>query len=185
MARRKGAEIFYARGAPNTVARGGSTRALSDMDAVPNAAFDATFPADAEFEHPPGCYLARKLLQSLSSIASAVDDFDNWRDTGWVVTCEVDGKRFEVYFGGIESASAPNAWMLAIAPLGRPGALRKLFGAKDSAYTAQSKLLAMHVHRILANDAHVSNLRWAMNSDPTDGKATDPNSLSWGDANVA
>jgi hypothetical protein len=47
------------------------------MDTVPNAAFDANFPPDEEFEHPAGCYLARKLQQSLPAIASTVDDFDN------------------------------------------------------------------------------------------------------------
>ena len=155
------------------------------MDTVPNAAFDASFPADVEFEHPPGCYLARKLQQSLPTVASTVDDFDNWRDTGWVLTCEVEGQRFEVHFACIGSTSAPYTWMLAIAPLGQLGALRKCFGAKASPYRAQSKLLTAHMHGVLSNDAHVSNLRWAMNADPVKSKTMDPSSLSWGREDVA
>lgn len=155
------------------------------MDTVPNAVFDATFPADVEFEHPPGCYLARKLQQSLPTVASTVDDFDNRRDTGWVVACEVGGQRFEVYFAGIGSTSSPSTWMLAIVPLGQSGAMRKLFGAKASPYRAQSKLLTAHVHSLLSNDAHISNLRWAMNADPLKSETMEPSKLSWGSENVA
>jgi hypothetical protein len=75
--------------------------------------------------------------------------------------------------------------MLAIAPLGQPGAMRRLFGAKASPYIAQSKLLTTHVHGLLSNDAHVSNLRWAMNADPVKSETTDPSKLSWGSENVA
>jgi hypothetical protein len=102
-----------------------------------------------------------------------------------VVTCGVGGQRFEVYFAGIGAAPAPTTWMLAVAPLGQPGSIRRLFGAKVSPYIAQSKRLTAHVHTLLANDAHVSNVRWAMNADPLKSKATDPSELSWGSENVA
>lgn len=155
------------------------------MDIVPNAAFDAAFPADPQFEHPPGCYLARKLQQSLSAVASTGDDFDNWRGSGWVVTCEVEGREFEVYFAGLGTGPSPTTWRLAVAPLRQPGWFRKLLGAKVSPYGAQSKVLTAHIHGLLMQDAHVSHLRWAMNADPAQSKVTDPSNLSWGSENAA
>jgi hypothetical protein len=155
------------------------------MDTVPNAAFDANFPLDVEFAHPAGCYLARKLQQSLPAVASAVNDFDNWRDSGWVVTCDVGGQRFEVYFAGIGTESAPTTWMLGVAPVGQPGSIRRLFGAKVAPYETQSKALTLHLHEFLLNDTHISNVRWAMNADPSESKVRDPSQLRWGGANVA
>jgi hypothetical protein len=155
------------------------------MDIVPNAAFEANFPRDVEFEHPAGCYLARAMRQSLPPVASAVDDFENWRDCGWVLTCEVDGRQFEVYFAAVGTEPVPRTWMLAVAPLGQPGAIRRLFGAKELPYVTQSKMLTAHVHKLLADDPHISNVRWAMNADPLKSNVRDPKELNWGIANVA
>ena len=149
------------------------------MDTVPNAAFEASFPADAEFEHPPGCYLARRLQAELAAVASTVHDFDNWRDAGWSVVCEVEGRRFEVYFSGLDIGPRAQSWMLGIAPIGQPGSLRKLLGVTSIAYVAQSRMLTMQVNKILVGDGHVSNVRWAMNADPRDAIVADPNELNW------
>ena len=155
------------------------------MATVPNAAFDAAFPPDAELAHPAGCYLARKVQQSLSTIASMVDDFDSWRDSGWVVTCEVGGQRFEVYFAGTGTGPAPTTWMLGVAPIGQPGTIRRIFGAKVAPYKTQSKTLTVHLDKLLSNDTYISNVRWAMNADPSPSKIKDASELSWGNDDVA
>jgi hypothetical protein len=149
------------------------------MDTVPNAAFDASFPVDAEFDHPPGCYLARRLQSELPRVASCAGDFDNWRDCGWALGCEVDGRRFEVYFSGLAPGANPTLWMIGVAPVGQPGALKRLFGARPTPYLDQCRTLTREVHRILERDPHVSNLRWALNADPLESTVPDPDRLDW------
>jgi hypothetical protein len=149
------------------------------MNVVPNAALAAAFPADAELEHPVGCYLARRLQNLLPEVAQRVDPFDNWRDCGWVINYEVDLQRFEIYFSSSNGEAGSATWMLAIAPLGQPGVISRLFGTKPVSSGPQSKKLALCVHKVLASDPHVSALRWAMNADPTNSNVANPNDLGW------
>lgn len=145
---------------------------------APHAAFAAAFPTDGEFDHPPGCYLVRQLHEGLLPLAARVDEFDNWRDVGWVVTCLWQDAGFEVYFAP-HGESAPPGWILGIAPLGQPGVIRRLFGAKPVPYIDDSRELTAAVHALLEADPHVSRIRWAMNDDPRNGELEHPNGLIW------
>ena len=150
------------------------------MDIVPNAAFEASFPADAEFEHPPGCYLARRLQAELAAVASTVPEFDNWRDAGWSVVCEVEGRRFEVYFSGLDIGPRAQSWMLGIAPIGQPGSLRKLLRGD----LARIRRAESHADDASEQDSCwrrpcVERTSWAMNADPRDAIVADPNELNW------
>lgn len=155
------------------------------MDPAPTAAFDASFPIDDENWHPPGCYLARILRNRLARVASSVQEFENWRDCGWSLGCEINGQRFEVFFSAINAYPNPTQWMIGISPIGHPGALRRLFGAKALPYIRECRQLTQEIQRLLESDPSVSNIRWAMNSYPSKSSIRDPAGLVWPDSSVS
>lgn len=130
--------------------------------------FRGAFPADAEFDRPEGCYLARKLQSSLCSLASGQVEFDNWKDVGWVVTCSVRDSPLAIYFAHY---SARRAWELTIES--------RSFG--PSRYSSAMRELTLHVHALLREEPGVSAIRWALNRAPRGKGPADPATLSWPD----
>jgi hypothetical protein len=135
------------------------------MTAVPHSSFVASFPMDAEFDHPAGAIFARELASGLRARAFSVEEFDNWRDCGWVVYVTVGEKRFEVYFAeyGEENQSG---WLLAVAPLNQPGALARLFGRKALTVAAELRSISCAIHEILSAHPTVSKIRWFLGGPP-------------------
>ncbi|WP_129647622.1 hypothetical protein [Peristeroidobacter agariperforans] len=135
------------------------------MTAVPHSSFLASFPKDLEFDHPAGASFARELESKLRSRSFSVEEFDNWRDCGWVVHVQVREKLFEVYFAEYGEESQ-QGWLLAVAPLNQPGALARLFGHKAIPVEAELQSLAVAVHEILSAHPAVTNIRWFLGGPP-------------------
>jgi hypothetical protein len=135
------------------------------MIAVPHCSFVALFPKDAEFDHPAGTSFARELESGLRARSLSVKEFDNWRDSGWVVYVTIGKMSFEVYFAEYGKQNRP-AWLLAIAPPNRPGALAQLFGRKALDAGAEHRTLTSAVHEILSAHPAVSNIRWFLGGPP-------------------
>ena len=122
---------------------------------APNAwaSFCAKFPED-----PNPCesrcagvgeYLATRLRQAGINVAAT----GNWRDSGWAVKCQIDGKLihlFVSYYG-----KAPLEYILCCTS--DRSLLAKFLGTSDVA--ARWKL-AGFVHFVLAGDPRFSDIRW-------------------------
>jgi hypothetical protein len=151
------------------------------MTTSPHSSFDASFPQDAEFDHPAGASFARFLEQGLRDRRFSVEEFASWRDCGWVVYVTVGVKRFEVCFAeyGAENQAG---WLLAVAPLNQPGALARLFGRKAVSFAAEVRSISCAVDEILSAHPAVSKIRWFMGGPP--GKVpshSSPQDLAWSD----
>lgn len=129
------------------------------MTAVPHSHFVASFPKDAEFDHPAGASFARELESGLRARSFDVEEFENWRDCGWVVYVTVGKKLFEVYFAEYGEKNQPG-WLLAVAPLNQPGALARLFGRKVPTVAAELQSIGVAIHEILSAHPAVSKIRW-------------------------
>ena len=91
-----------------------------------NLMFSATVAKDAEFDHPPGALLVRKLSEQLKASEWNVDEMDNWRDCGWSVSCRANLSELEIVLSQIRDGE----WMLQVAPRKVPGILAGCSAAK-------------------------------------------------------
>jgi hypothetical protein len=148
------------------------------MTSTPHATFQGTLPTDAEFDHPPGASLARNLEARLRDRFGSVSAFDNWRDCGWLIALDLNGKPFEVYFAPF---GAKDSWLLAVAAAKQPGMVARFFGRKPIECTGELKSIAREVHAVLQATAGVSGIAWLSGvpsgSVPT---AATPDELVWG-----
>jgi hypothetical protein len=140
------------------------------------ATFEASFPVDPEYDHPEGCYLARRLEQGLRALGLAVEEFDNWRDCGWCVPCTIEGTRLWVCFARY---GEDKSWQLFVEPLGLPGPISRLLGKRRPPCQTAVRRLALEVDRMLSNEPFVSAIRWALNADPRSGGVPNAAALSW------
>lgn len=120
------------------------------------AEFKGVAPADAEFDHPAGASLARVLQASLQVAGWDIEDFDNWRDCGWVVDCRRPPTEVEV----VVTEMSPGEWLLQVAPRHAPGLIGRLFGGKPSAAHDHVLELARVVHSTLIAQRHFSGVQW-------------------------
>src|SRR5262245_6287162 len=111
-----------------------------------NLRFKATVPKDAEFDHPAGAALMRRVSAELAAAGWSTDGMDNWRDCGWSVGCRRGASELEVVVSQIQDGQ----WMLQISPQRRPGLIGSLFGGKPSASSDDVHKLALAVHRSLS-----------------------------------
>ena len=135
------------------------------MAAVPQSTFVALFPRDAEFDHPAGASFARELENGLRTRSFSVDEFDNWRDCGWVVHVSVGEKTFEVYFAEYGEENHPG-WLLAVAPLNQPGPVARLFGRKVPSVAAELHSISAAIHEILSVHPAISKIQWFSGGPP-------------------
>jgi hypothetical protein len=133
-----------------------------------NAKFKAEFPSDAEFEHPPGIWLTRRLSADITEAGWHTSNFNNWRDCGWSIPCTRDNVKLEVVFAPL----GDNEWMLQIAPLDCPGFLHRLFGARPSVLPSDVVSLAKVIHGILSRELRVSGLLWRVDGPPDEEHST-------------
>ena len=132
-----------------------------------NASFKAIFPEDAEFDHPPGAWFARKISDGVAVAGWNVSEFDNWRDVGWSVPCFRDNSKLEVVF-----ASSGDEWMLQVAAIDSPGLFRSLFGAKPSATTGEIVSVAKTLDGILKDESRISDVMWRIDGPPEKNNST-------------
>jgi hypothetical protein len=133
------------------------------MQLSQNARFVAAVPADTEFEHPPGAWLARRLESALGEQAWVAAEFDNWRDCGWVVRCTRADADLEVCI-----AAGNGDWFVQVAPTRRRGLIGRLLGRRASATPDDCYALARAVDACLRATGKCSAVRWAWDGDPAE-----------------
>jgi hypothetical protein len=133
-----------------------------------NARFLGNFPDDTRREDLPGACLARRLEHLLTRHGWATDEADFWRDRGWVVRC-IRGR------ADLELSIAPigRGWFLQVAPT-RYGSLLLRVDERQppSADPRDCHALAQDVDACLRANEACSDLRWAWDADPDEGRAT-------------
>jgi hypothetical protein len=147
------------------------------MIPTPHASFQGTLPTDAEFDHPPGASLARKLEARLRDRFGSVSAFDNWRDCGWLLALDLGGKPLEVYFAPFDGN---DRWLLAVAVARQPGLVARLFGRKPVECTQELRSIAREVHAVLQDTAGVSGIAWLSGGPPGSvPTVSTPDELLW------
>jgi hypothetical protein len=147
------------------------------MSRIPHATFHAELAPDPEWAHPRGASLARVLEGALRSQFQSVGPFDDWRDLGWTVKLELNGKSFEVYFGQFRTEGS---WLLAVAPVGQPHLFGRLLGRKAFPCADELKAIASVVHQSLHSLGSVSDLLWMMGGPPGKVPSVEtPQQLAW------
>jgi hypothetical protein len=144
---------------------------------APHATFSGVLQPDAEHVQPPGASLARMLEQQLREHFDGTGPFDNWRDVGWSLPINANGKLLEVYFA--EFPAQPS-WLLAIAPQGQPGLFARLLGRKPVDCAPELKNVAAVVHSVLTSVPGLTDIKWMLGGPP--GKVPSlpsPSELSW------
>lgn len=132
-----------------------------------NLRFAATVPTDAEFDHPPGAALMRRLASELAAADWNPSEMENWRDCGWSLVCRRGSSELEV-----SMAENPGGeWMLQVSPHRVPG-LSGLFGGKPSAAPDEVYELALTIHGALATMRSLGSPRWRWDGFPEDGSST-------------
>ena len=133
-----------------------------------NLRFVAVVPKDAEFDHPPGAALMRRLSDGLADVGWNTSEMDNWRDCGWSVVCRRDSSELEVVVSQVEDGE----WMLQVCPLQTPGLISGVFGGKPSATPDEVYGLALTIHGALSTMRSLGNPRWRWDGFPEDGHST-------------
>lgn len=147
------------------------------MSLVPHATFHGVLAQDSEYAHPLGASLARVLETALRSHFQSVGKFENWRDIGWVVKVELDGKSFEVYFAQFHTEAS---WLLAVAPLDQPSLFSRLLGRKPSPCSNELKTITSLVHQSLCSLPSVSGILWMLGGPPGQVPSVEtPQQLAW------
>jgi hypothetical protein len=150
------------------------------MNLAPHVSFRANVPPEAEYEHLPGHNLAREIEARYRAEGFEIEDLDCWRDAGWFINCSVNGKRFETYFLACRDEGTPRDWVLAIAPLGQPGFIGRLFGRKPTLYVRELRRLAKMVHELVLAQPDVTDVAWCFNDFPRDCPSVgSPDLLQW------
>jgi hypothetical protein len=148
------------------------------VERVPHVSFKGRHAPDSEFEHPLGASLGRALEGRLRQRFSSVQTMDNWRDSGWVVNLEVNGKPVEVYFGMFDPEEV--MWLLAVAPLGQPGLLARAFGRKPRDFSAELQSICTEVHALLTSTPGLTDIHWFFAGPPgAVPSVAKPEQLSW------
>ena len=133
-----------------------------------NLRFAATVPSDAEFDHPPGATLMRRLSAQLSKVGWHTDEMGNWRDCGWSISCTRGSSQLEVILTQVQNGE----WLLQIVPHRVPGFFGRLVGKKASAIPAEIYELSVFVHRALSLAGFLASSRWRWNEFPDDEHST-------------
>ena len=133
-----------------------------------NVLFKGSPPADQEFDHPPGCYIARVLYKGLAETEWAPADFDDWSDCGWSIECSQSASSLQIAVAQAEEGT----WLLQVAPTVVPGLIGWLLKREPSATPAQCLSLAKIVHRILSSDDLFSGFQWCWDGYPDGSSST-------------
>jgi hypothetical protein len=138
------------------------------MPTSQNLRFAATVPKDAEFDHPAGAALMRRLAAELSTAGWSADEMVNWRDCGWSVVCRRGSSALEVAVSQIQDGQ----WMLQVSPQYSPGLIGRLFGGWPSASPGDVHELAVAVHRSLLTLQSLGSPQWRWDGSPDERHST-------------
>jgi hypothetical protein len=138
------------------------------MPTSQNLRFTANIPKDAEFDHPAGAALMRRLSAELAAAGWSTEEMDNWRDSGWSVGCRRGISELEVVVSQIEAGQ----WILKVSPRRVPGFFTGLFGSKPSATATDVHQLALAVHRSLSTLQYLGKPRWRWDGFPDEKHST-------------
>lgn len=133
-----------------------------------NLKFTATVPMDAEYDHPPGAALMRRLATELVAAGWSADEMDNWRDCGWSVDCRKGLSELEVVVCHIPGEQ----WLLQVSPRRKCGLMGSLFGCKPSASSRDVLDLAIAVRRGLSKLNYLGNPQWRWDGFPDEKHST-------------
>lgn len=134
-----------------------------------NARFSGDIISDQTSEHPPGGLIARMLKVGLTARGWEVSNPDNWRDSGWSITCRRGVSNLQVVLARTVGSSE---WLVQIAPTLVPGMLGRLFGRHTSAPTAFVFALAQDIHSILLEEGGFRDFKWCWDGYPEEETST-------------
>ena len=138
------------------------------MSISQNLLFTAKVPRDAEFDHPAGAWLMRRLAIELASAGWSTGEMDNWRDCGWSVVCRRGSSELDVRLSQLTDGT----WMLQVRPHYSPGLLGRLLGGESSASPQDMYQLAVATHRALTALQYLGSPRWRWDGFPGKGDST-------------
>lgn len=134
-----------------------------------NAIFRGTADPDAEFDRPAGVSIIRLPGSKLPAAGWTVDEFDNWRDCGWLLPCSRNDQCLDLVVASYDGA---DSWMLQIAASRSPSFVSRWFGAIPSADAESIFSLARSVHSVLSSSGF-SQIKWLWDGPPDKNDATD------------
>ena len=122
------------------------------------ASFVAAIPKDAEYDHPPGANLARRLHRALSTAFPEIEEFDNWRDCGWEIRLRSGRVWASVPFAQV-SRTGPE-WLLAVVPEPSIEArVRAMLGHEEHSRLVVVRRIRSVVHEVLV-DVAAGDVLW-------------------------
>jgi hypothetical protein len=133
-----------------------------------NARFYGEAAPDAEFEHPPGASIAKVLKDALAKSRWEVSDIDNWRDTGWSMTCCRPESKLELV---IAKMTVGKEWFLQIAPSYVPGLVGWFLKKPASASPDAIQALAQDALSVLSETGRYRGFRWCWDGPPEEGNS--------------
>ncbi len=134
-----------------------------------NARFSSEAAPDAESDHPPGASIARLLRDALAKRGWEAFDIDNWRDTGWSITCCRPASKLELV---IAKMAGGEEWFLQIAPSYVPGLFGRLLSRPASASAEAIQTLAQDAFAILSSSGGFGNFMWCWDGPPDEVNST-------------
>jgi hypothetical protein len=134
-----------------------------------NARFSGAVAPDPEFKHPPGTSIARLLKAELATRGWEVSDIDNWRDSGWCMTCCRPPSKLVLV---IAKSAVGSEWFLQIAPSCVPGLVGWLLSKPASATPDAVQALAQDAFAILSQDGRFGGFLWRWDGYPEEGNST-------------
>jgi hypothetical protein len=115
------------------------------------ASFRSTMSDDGD-AHPKGHRVTTRIRERLPSPV-IVRRWDNWRDCGYSIECELEGR--PVYAYVVHLGDGPRQWVLCCTS--DRGIVARMLRGSD---LAQRQELARAVHSALRSDPTVSDIRW-------------------------
>jgi hypothetical protein len=139
------------------------------MPTSQNLRFVGDAAPDAEFGHPAGASIARLLKIGLAGRGWDSSEIENWRDSGWSISCKRDASMLEV---SLAQLTDNRHWMLQIAPAAVPGVIGRLFGRSPSAQPTAVLDLALQVHAVLTELGQFCGFNWCWDDYPDEHNST-------------
>jgi hypothetical protein len=134
-----------------------------------NARFSGDVVPDAEFDHPPGASIARLLRDALAKQGWEVSEIDNWRDSGWSISCCRRASKLELV---IAKMAVGEEWFLQIAPSYVPGLFGWLFSKPTSAQPDAVQALAKDTFVALSESGRFGKFMWSWDGPPDEVRST-------------